>query len=119
MIPNRLKRVNNELRHIVSDMLLRDMKDPRISGFVTITDVVTAKDLRTARIYVSIMESEEKRAEILERLNAASHYMRKRIREESRLRAVPIIHFFHDNSIERGVRVAMLIDEISKKEPNT
>ena len=115
MIPNRIKRVNNELRHIISDLMLREMKDPRI-GFVSITDVVTSKDLKTARIYVSVMESEERRREIVQILNSASSFLRLRIRETARLRTVPQISFFLDNSIERGVRVTHLINEIIEEE---
>lgn len=115
MIPNRIKRINMALKHELSNLMMREMKDPRL-GFVSITDVVTSKDLRHARIYISVMDTEERKKETLACLNAASSFLRQRVRDSSRLRVTPDLAFFLDNSIERGVRLTHLIDEVRDQE---
>jgi ribosome-binding factor A len=115
MIPNRLKRINCEIQSGISRIILREMKDPRI-GFVTITDVETAPDLRHAKVFISVMESEERQQETLAGLTSAAHFLRQCLRESIATRHIPELSFHLDNSIERGVRISHLIDEARKKD---
>lgn len=111
----RAQRVGEEIKREVSD-LLRSMKDPRI-GFVTVTDVAVSNDLRHAKIFVSVYGSEEQKQESLEGLKAATGFVRSEIGRRIRLRHTPEIQFRLDGSIERGLRINQLLNEISPVPP--
>jgi ribosome-binding factor A len=107
----RLRRVNEALREVVSEGLV-ELKDPRI-GFVTITRVDTSSDLRHARVFVSVLGSERKRDETLAGLSAAHAILQARVGRELRLKRTPQLAFEYDPSVERGVRMTRLIDELA------
>lgn len=89
-----------------------ELKDPRI-GFVTITGIETTPDLRQARVFVSVLGSEEKRAASLDGLTAAHGVLQARLAQELRLKRTPQLAFEYDPSVERGVRMSRLIDELA------
>jgi ribosome-binding factor A len=93
-----------------------ELKDPRI-GFVTVTDVETSPDLRTARVFVSVLGSERKREQTLAGLEAAHGVLQARIARELRLKRTPQLTFEYDESVERGVRMSHLIDELAPDDP--
>jgi ribosome-binding factor A len=105
--------VNELLREEISNLLLRQAKDPRLSGFVTITEVTTSTDLRQATVFVSIMGSEEERKAALEGLSAASRFFRRELTQRLRMRRIPELSFSSDNSIERGAHLLDLIRKVS------
>jgi ribosome-binding factor A len=109
-----MRRVNESLREVVSEAL-PELKDPRI-GFVTVTGVETSPDLRHARVFVSVLGSESKRAETLAGLAAAHGVLQSRIGRELRLKRTPQLTFEYDASVERGVRMSKLIDELAPDE---
>jgi ribosome-binding factor A len=111
---DRMRRVDESLRQVLSEALL-ELKDPRI-GFVTITGVDTSPDLRQARVYVSVLGSERKREATLAGLAAAHGVLQARIARELRLKRTPQLTFEYDPSVERGVRMTKLIDELSADE---
>jgi len=115
MIPNRMKRVSSLLLREICDILHREIKDPRI-GFVTITDCEVAPDLSTARVYVSVIGEETRKKEAIETLNHASSFIRRHIQERITLKRIPYLQFILDNSIEHGIRICALLDEIKKSE---
>ncbi len=107
----RMRRVNEAVRQVLSERV-GELKDPRI-GFVTVTSVETSPDLRHARVFVSVLGAERKRAETLAGLNAAHGILQAQIARELRLKRTPQLAFEYDPSIERGVRMTQLIDELA------
>jgi ribosome-binding factor A len=108
---DRLRRVNESLRQVLSETIGR-LKDPRI-GFVTVTGVETSSDLRYARVFVSVLGTERKRAQTIEGLQAAHSVLQAQLAQELRLKRTPQLSFEYDPSVERGVRMTKLIDELA------
>lgn len=106
-----MRRVNQALREVLSEGL-GDLKDPRI-GFVTITGVRTTQDLRQATVYVSVLGSELKRDRALAGLDSARAHLQSRVNRELHLKRTPQLRFEYDPTIEEGVRLSRLIDELS------
>jgi ribosome-binding factor A len=107
----RMRRVNAAVREVLSEAV-GELKDPRI-GFVTITGVSTSSDLREARVYVSILGSEEERERTLEGLAAAHGLLQSRLGRELKMKRTPRLTFEYDPTVERGVRMSRLIDELA------
>jgi ribosome-binding factor A len=110
-MPNRMRRVNEAIRETLAEAL-GELKDPRI-GFVTVTGVETSADLRQARVFVSVLGSEGKRNESLAGLASAHGVLQARLARELRLKWTPQLAFEYDPSVERGVRMSRLIDELA------
>jgi ribosome-binding factor A len=108
---DRMRKVNELLREVLSESLL-DLKDPRI-GFVTVTAVRTSNDLSHATVYVSVLGSERKRQRSLEGLEAAHGVLQARIANEVRMKRTPTLTFEYDPTVEEGVRMSKLIDELA------
>src|SRR6188472_1634056 len=108
---DRMRRVNEAVRQVLSEAV-GELKDPRI-GFVTVTGVETSPDLRQARVYVSVLGAERKREQTLAALAAAHGVLQSRIGRELRLKRSPQLTFEYDPSVERGVRMTKLIDELA------
>ena len=106
-----MRRVNAAVQEVVSDGL-GELKDPRI-GFVTITAVRTSPDLRHARVFVSVLGAERKRRASLAGLQAAHGVLQARLARELRMKRTPQLAFEYDPTVERGVRMTQLIDELS------
>ncbi len=110
---HRIERINNLLRHEISELLQRQVKDPRLSSLVTVTEVSTSPDLKYAKIFVSHIGSEQEKQETLSVLAAASGFFRRELAKRLRLRRIPELSFQWDDSIERGAYLLELIDQIS------
>jgi ribosome-binding factor A len=108
---DRMRRANEAVRQVLSEAV-GQLKDPRI-GFVTVTGVETSSDLRHARVFVSVLGTERKRAQALEGLQAAHSVLQTRIARELRMKRTPQLAFEYDPSVERGVRMTKLIDELA------
>jgi ribosome-binding factor A len=106
-----MRRVNEALRQVLSEALL-ELKDPRI-GFITVTGVETSPDLRSARVFVSVLGSERKREKSLAGLDAAHGVLQARVSRELRLKRTPLLAFEYDPSVAHGVRMSQLIDELA------
>jgi ribosome-binding factor A len=113
---HRIERVNNLIRQEISELLQRQIKDPRLDSFVAVTAVVTSPDLRQAKIFVSSISSRESRQEMIDALSGASRYMRKELARSLRLRRIPKLSFHWDDSIERGDHLIQLIDQVSSED---
>jgi ribosome-binding factor A len=109
-----MRRVNEAIRETLAEALV-ELKDPRI-GFVTLTGVDTSPDLRQARVYVSVLGSERKRKKTLEGLQSAHGVLQARIASELRLKKTPTLEFEYDPTIEQGMRMSQLIDELAPEE---
>jgi ribosome-binding factor A len=109
-----MRRVNESLKEVLAEGI-GELKDPRIA-FVTVTGVETAPDLRHARVFVSVLGAERKREESLAGLAAAHGVLQARIARELRMKRTPQLAFEYDPSVERGVRMTQLIDELAGDE---
>ena len=110
MSAERMRRVDEAMREVLSDVLTHELKDPRV-GFVTVTDVKTSPDLRHARVYVSVLGDAEAVSASLEGLRSAQGFLQGRIGGELRLKHTPTLTFFHDDTAERAQRLERLMDE--------
>lgn len=110
MSGSRMRRVDEAVRAVLSDVITREIKDPRV-GFVTVTAVKTSPDLRHARVFVSVLGDDEERADSLVALQAAHGFLQRRIGSELRLKHTPTLAFQYDDAIDRGMRLTELIDE--------
>lgn len=114
MTTDRMRRVNESLREVLSESM-GALKDPRI-GFVTITGVETSPDLRHAKVFVSVLGSERKREATLTGLNSSHGVLQAAIGKELRLKRTPQLTFEYDPTVERGVRLSALIDELNPED---
>lgn len=112
MASNRIKRISEEVKKVVSVMLINGIKDPRITSMISVTDVEVTNDLRYAFVYISILGGNKE--ESLEGLNSARGYIRREVGKEIKLRYVPEIIFKIDDSIERGMHMDELIKNLNK-----
>jgi ribosome-binding factor A len=107
----RMRRVNESVRQVLAETL-PELKDPRI-GLVTVTGVETSPDLRHAVVYVSVLGGVRKRKNSLIGLEAAHGLLQSRLARELRIKRTPTLTFEYDPSVEHGVRMSRLIDELS------
>ncbi len=112
----REKRLAEEIKKIVSDIIRNELKDPRISPMTSITEVNLTKDLRYVNIYVSILGDEEEKRETIEGLTRASGFIRREIGKNIKARYTPEVIFKLDNSIERGIHMYNIITKVSEQE---
>jgi ribosome-binding factor A len=110
MARERMRRVDEAVRAVLSDAISKDLKDPRV-GFVTVTSVKTSRDLRQARVYVSVLGNEPTRAASLEGLRSAHGYLQSRLGSELTLKRTPTLTFEYDDTVDRAARVTELLKE--------
>ena len=106
----RMRRVDEAVREVLSDVLTHEVKDPRV-GFVTVTDVKTSPDLRHARVYVSVLGDEHERERSLAGLRSSHGVLQSKIAGAIRLKRTPTLSFVYDESAERGDRISRLLDQ--------
>jgi len=110
MTSERMRRVNEVIREVIGEAIAGELDDPRI-GFVTVTSVDTAPDLRSARVFVSVLGDEAERERTLAALRSSHGLLQGRIAREMRIKYTPTLSFHYDDGPERGVRLAQLLDE--------
>jgi ribosome-binding factor A len=110
MASDRMRRVNEALKEVLSIHIAGDLRDPRI-GFVTLTSVETSPDLRRARVYVSVLGNEEERARSLEGLKASHGRLQAHVAAELRMKRTPVLEFVYDDSIDTGMRISGLLED--------
>jgi ribosome-binding factor A len=108
-----IERVNSLIRHEISELLQRQVKDPRLGNFITVTAVDTSSDMRHAKVYVSRLEGIEEKQETLGALTSAAGFFRKELAIRLKLRRVPELNFQWDDSLERGDHLLRLIDRLA------
>jgi ribosome-binding factor A len=111
----RADRVAEAIREEVASFLTEGVKDPRIVGFVTVTGVDVTNDLRHAKVYVSVMGTDEERQRTLEGLASLAGHLRSRLAKALRLRVAPEIEFRVDRSLERAARIETLLSQIREQ----
>ncbi len=112
----RMRRINEVLREVVGAAVSGELSDPRI-GFVTVTSVETSPDLRTAKVFVSVLGDEEEREETLSGLRSSHGVIQSRIAAETRMKRTPTVTFHYDDTIAQGVRISQLLDENPPADP--
>jgi len=109
MSGDRMRRVDEAMREVLSGAITSEIKDPRV-GFVTVTAVETSADLRHARVYVSVLGEDKVRRRSMAGLESAHGYLQKRVAGELRLKNTPTLEFLYDSSLDRGLRIAELLE---------
>jgi ribosome-binding factor A len=112
MSAERLRRVDEAMREVLSDAITQQLKDPRI-GFVTVTAVETSPDLRRARVFVSVLEPDKQRKLTMAGLSSAHGFLQKHVARELRLKYTPTLEFVYDDTAERAQRVSRLLESDS------
>ncbi len=111
----RVDRINGVLRQEISQLLSRQIKDPRLNAVVTITQVQTSNDLRTARVFLSVLGDRETREKALEGIQSAATFLRRELRDRLTLRYTPFLTFLLDDSLENADHLLRLIDRIHEE----
>ena len=110
MAAPRMRRINEVLREVIGSAIATELSDPRI-GFVTVTSVETSPDLRTAKVYVSVLGDEDAREATLEALRSSHGVIQAKIAAETRMQRTPTLRFDYDDTVERGMRISRLLEE--------
>ena len=109
----RTEKINDLLRDELSELILREVNDPRLGGLISITRVEVTPDLNNSRVFVSIMSSPEEQAESLRALNAASGFFHRELKSRLDIRRVPYLVFRLDKSIQEGAELLELISKVT------
>jgi ribosome-binding factor A len=109
-MPERMRRVNELMREVIGSAIATELEDPRI-GFVTVTSVETSPDLRTARVYVSVLGAESEREQTLAGLRSSHGVLQAAVAREMRIKRTPTLTFHYDETPERGMRISQLLQD--------
>ncbi len=112
---NKNKRINGEVMKVISEAI-RYSKDPRISPMTSVMDVEVAPDLKTCKVWVTVMGDDEDRMRTAEGLKSASGYIRSTLAKELNMRYTPELRFIMDDSIEYAINMSKMIDEVTAKD---
>ena len=115
----RTERLNHLLRQEITDLLQREAKDPRLSVMVSITRVSVSADMHFAKVFVSVLGTEEEKKGLLAGLHAASGFLRRELASRLSLRYTPDLSFVYDDTMEQAGKVIQLIDQVSSSETKT
>jgi len=114
--PRRAERVSDEIRRRLTELIRRELKDPRVSVLSSITRVQMSVDLRYAKVFVSVMGTPEEQQQTVETLKRAAGFLRHELGVDLRLRHTPELHFVLDHSIAEGDRILRLIREVEREQ---
>ena len=112
-------RINGEVQKALSEIIRSELKDPRIHPMTSVVLVQVTPDLKLCRAYISVLADEETAKETIKGLKSAEGYIRTQLAKMVNLRNTPEVHFVLDQSIEYGVRMMRLIDEVAKESEET
>jgi len=111
-------RINGEVQKVLSNLISREIKDPRINSMTSVVEVEVAPDLKTAKVYISVLGDEASKESTRLGLKSASAYMRGQLAKTLNLRNTPELTFIMSNSIEYGVNISKLIDDVLRDSKN-
>ena len=111
-------RINGEVQKELSNIIRNEIKDPRIGMMTSVTAAEVAPDLKTCKVYISVFGDDEAKKETIRGLKSAEGFIRTQLAKKINLRNTPEIFFVLDQSIEYGVRMSKLIDEVTKDLPD-
>ena len=109
-------RINSEVQRALRELIRMGGKDPRVSSLTSVTDVEVAPDLKTAKVFVSVLGDEKKQKDTLEGLKSAMPYLRSQLAKSINLRNTPELRFHLDTSIEYGMHMSALINQVKAKD---
>lgn len=109
MKADRLRRVDEAVREVLSEAVTKEIKDPRV-GFVTVTAVQTSSDLRHARVFISVLGDAGVRERSMQGLRSAHGFLQRRVADELRIKHTPTLDFVYDDTIDRGLRIEALLE---------
>jgi len=113
---DRINRISEEVKKEVSNIIRSELKDPRLPSMVSVVSANVTKDLRYAKIYVSVLGTDEEKKSAMQALKSASGFIRREVGRRVQLRYTPELHFELDTSIEHGVYITKLINETVKED---
>ena len=113
MASNRIGRINEEIQRELSS-LIRTVKDPRVTGMISVTGVDTTADLKYAKVYISLLDGSNAK-EVLKGLKSASGYLRRELGHALTLRATPELTFIRDDSMRKGAHILELMEELDRE----
>lgn len=113
---NRITRINEEIRNELSTIIRNDLKDPRVNKLTSVVRVDTTPDLKFCKVFVSVLGDTEVQEETEKGLKSSSGFIRNELARRINLRNTPELHFVLDHSIEYGVNMSKLIDDVTKED---
>ena len=113
----RTERINEQLREEISTLLTRQIKDPRLNAVISITRVVSSGDLRSARVYISVMGNQETKQAALEGLRSAASFLRRELRNRINMKHTPFLSYQLDDSIDKADQLLRLMNKVKTDEP--
>lgn len=116
MKEKRTNRIASEIKKVISELILFELKDPRVGNMTSITDVELTSDLSFATIYLSVLGSDEEKNEAIKGMENAKGFMKKELGKKLDLRHIPELIFKLDNSVEQGLHIDELLKQINKNE---
>ena len=111
----RTDRLNVVFKRELSRLLEREVNDPRLIRLISVTRVETSTDLRHAKIFVSILGNDSSKTEVIEGFTTAANFLRRKLASCIRLRTIPELSFYYDDSIEQGAKVLKVLDQVSSE----
>jgi ribosome-binding factor A len=115
----RSRKIEGLIKEKLSALLLKGLKDPRLDTFITILNVELARDKRSAKVFVSIIGTDEEKKAAMEGLNHAKGYIQMRIGKEMKIKYIPVLNFFLDDKTEERVRFVHSLSEMERNEKET
>ncbi len=115
MATKRMYRIDEEVKRALSSIIMNDVKDDRLSTMVSVTHVEITSDLSYAKVHVSVYDTDKKRSASIEALNHGASFIRTRLAKSVKIRRVPELHFVLDESIDYGMKIAKLLDDVKEK----
>ena len=112
---SRERRLGQEIQRLLPDLIRNELKDPRVTGLVTLTAVEVSRDFSQATVFVTVLDSADPEVTV-EGLNRGSSFLRTALAQRLRARSVPALRFVYDASVERGVRLTRLIESAVRDE---
>lgn len=113
MNKKRTHQISEEVKKSLSDIIQHKVKDPRIPEIISVSHVEVTNDLSFAKVYISILSNDKTPEEVLKGLNKAKGFIKKELSKSVKLRAMPDLIFISDDSIELGIKMSKLIDEVN------
>jgi ribosome-binding factor A len=115
----RIERLNHLFRQEITDLLQREAKDPRLSVMVSVTHVSVSSDIRYAKVFISVLGTDEEKSKALVALQSASGFFRRELSGRLSMRYTPELSFSYDDTMEQAGKVIQLIDKVSASEAET
>lgn len=110
----RIERVDSEIKKQLSQLISEGIKDPRVKGMISVMSVKTDSELEQSKIYISVYGADP--AEVVAGLNSAAGYLRAKISEKIKLRSMPMLKFYYDDSVDYSIKIDKILREINSNE---